>query len=72
MSKPENVQVKAVFAPAQLRLLRLAAASQNLSTTAFLKRWGLAAAAQEMRGFRPPVGADEPSAVPTQRRSRKG
>jgi hypothetical protein len=54
MSKPENVQVKAVFAPAQLRLLRLAAASQNLSTTAFLKRWGLAAATQEMRGFKPP------------------
>jgi hypothetical protein len=55
MAKRKNAQVKPAFNPSELRLIRLAAASQGLSAAAFLKQWGLKAAAQEMRGFKPPT-----------------
>jgi hypothetical protein len=60
---PAKVPVKVFLVPSELRLLRLAAASRNLTPTAFLKKVGLVAAAKEMEDFSPPTLAASPSPV---------
>ena len=57
-----------IFEDTQLRLLRLAAANQDTTVTRFLKKHGLVAAAEEMRGFSPP---EFPSDIPTAAKTRK-
>ena len=58
---PAKVPVKVFLVPSELRLLRLAAASRNVTPTAFLKEVGIQAAASEMRAFSPPTLEASPS-----------
>jgi hypothetical protein len=64
---PTKVPVKVFLVPSELRLLRLAAASRNVTPTAFLKQAGLVAAAKEMEGFTPPRLESSPSKVRTKK-----
>ena len=72
MAKEEKVQIKVFFTLAQMRVLRLAAASCNVTPTAYLRQSGLAAAAEEMRHFKAPcLPSSEPLKAKAQRGSRK-
>ena len=62
----DKFQIKLFFAPHELRVLRLAAASRNITPTTFLKEVGLLAAAKELEGFTPPTLETSPS--PTRRK----
>ncbi len=59
----EKFQIKLFFAPHELRVLRLAAASRNITPTVFLKQVGLLAAAKEMEDFSPPTLEASPPKV---------
>lgn len=66
MAQQKKIQVKVLFVEDQLRLLRLAAANQNITAATFLKQYGVVAATKEMREFSPPpLSSDIPAAVKT-------
>ncbi len=46
MAQQKKIQVKVLFVEDQLRLLRLAAANQNITAATFLKQYGVVAASQ--------------------------
>jgi len=71
MGMQDKIQVKVLLADAEMRLLRLAAANQNVSASTFLKQHGLLAAVAEMRSFTPPTLPGDVSGVVTRRRCQR-
>ena len=67
MTTKEKFQVKLFFAAHQMRVVRLAAASRNITPTAFLAEAGLTAAAEEMRAFTPPTLEASPTKAGTKK-----
>jgi len=71
MIKDDKRQVTVFFSPAELRMLRMAAANKNLSASAFLKQCGLVAAVDEMKGFSPKDLLTDVPTVPARRRGQR-